>query len=86
MERNVMRLCELREKEVINICNCECLGFVIDVEIDICTGMVLALIIPGCAKWCCFFGRGNEIIIPWKHVVKIGPDIILVELPEPRGK
>ena len=70
MERNVMRLCELREKEVINICNCECLGFVIDVEIDICTGMVLALI----------------IIIPWKHVVKIGPDIILVELPEPRGK
>ena len=45
-----MRLCELREKEVINVCNCECLGFVVDIDIDICTGMVLALIIPGYGK------------------------------------
>lgn len=82
-----MRLCELREKEVINICNCECLGFVVDVDIDICNGMVLALIIPGCGRCWGFFGKGNETIIPWRNVVKIGPDIILVELPEhhPKG-
>ena len=45
-----MRICELREKEVINICNCECLGFVVDVDIDECTGCVRALIIPRCGK------------------------------------
>ncbi len=81
-----MRLCELREKEVINICNCECLGFVVDVDIDECTGMVLALIIPGCGKCFGLFGRGSDLVIPWKQVVKIGPDIILVEIPPPPPK
>lgn len=78
-----MRICELREKEVINVCNCKCLGFVVDVEIDECTGCVRALIIPSCGK-IFSFGRGNDIIIPWKQIIRIGPDIILVELPEPR--
>lgn len=79
-----MRICELREKEVINICNCECLGFVVDVDIDECSGCVRALIIPRCGKMFGFMGKGNDLIIPWDKIVKIGPDIILVELPEPR--
>ncbi len=29
-----MRLCELREKEVINICTCRCIGCVMDVDIN----------------------------------------------------
>ena len=58
----------------------------IDVDIDVCTGMVLALIIPGCGKCWGLFGRGNETVIPWKQVVKIGPDIILVEIPQPPPK
>ena len=33
-----MRICDLREKEVINICDGERLGFVEDVEFDLCTG------------------------------------------------
>ena len=32
-----MRICDLREKEVINICDGERLGFVEDVEFDLCT-------------------------------------------------
>lgn len=79
-----MRICELREKEVINICNCKCLGFVVDVDIDVCTGCVRALIIPGCGKMFGMFGRNNDLVIPWKQVIKIGPDIILVEIPEPK--
>ena len=79
-----MRICELREKEVINICNCQCLGFVIDVDIDECTGDVRALIIPRCGKFFGMFGKENDLIIPWKQIVRIGPDIILVEIPEPK--
>lgn len=79
-----MRLCELKEKEVINICNCKCLGFVVDLDIDPCNGCILALILPGCGKMWGLFGRESEIIIPWNQVVKIGPDIILVEIPEPK--
>ena len=81
-----MRLCELKEKEVINVCNCKCLGFVVDIDIDFCTGVVLALIIPGCGKMWSMFGRGSELLIPWSQVVRVGPDIILVEIPEPEPK
>ena len=35
-----MRICDLREKEVINICDGERLGFVEDVEFDLCTGKI----------------------------------------------
>ena len=41
-----MRLCELREKEVINSCDCKRLGCVVDLEVNLCTGNVEAIIIP----------------------------------------
>ena len=42
-----MRVCELREKEVINVCDGERLGNVCDVDFDVKTGRILSLIIPG---------------------------------------
>lgn len=49
-----MRICDLREKEVINICDGERLGFVEDVEFDLCTRKITHIIIPGPCKffWC----------------------------------
>lgn len=35
-----MRLCELREKEVINLCDCRKLGCVTDLILDMCNGCV----------------------------------------------
>ena len=46
-----MRICDLREKEVINICDGERLGFVEDVEFDLCTGKITHIIIPGSCKF-----------------------------------
>lgn len=77
-----MRLCDLRQKEVINICTCCSLGCVIDVEIDKKSGCITALIVPGSSRFSCFIGRENELIIPWKCITCIGQDIILVELPK----
>ena len=45
-----MRLCELREKEVINICDGEKLGNVCDLDFDVKTGRICSLIIPGPQK------------------------------------
>ena len=42
-----MRLCELRDKEVINICSGRRLGCIVDVELNVCSGEVEAVIIPG---------------------------------------
>ena len=67
-----MRICELRQKEVINTCTCRSLGCVCDV----------AIIVPGPAKICCFLGRDTEYIIPWECICQIGADIILVEIEE----
>ena len=33
-----MRICELKQKEVINCCDCKMIGSVEDLEFDICTG------------------------------------------------
>lgn len=77
-----MRICDLREKEVINVCTCQCIGYVMDVDIDECNGCVRALIVPGPARFCGIFGREFEHVIPWRDIVRIGPDIILVEIKE----
>ncbi len=42
-----MRLCELRQKEVINTCTCRSLGCPVDLEFDRKTGAITALIVPG---------------------------------------
>ena len=75
-----MRVCELRQKEVINMCDCQRIGVVADVEFDPRTGMICQLIVPGQGKWCGLFGRDMEYVIGWKCVRQIGADIILVDV------
>lgn len=78
-----MRICELREKEVINCRDCQRLGFVGDIEFNLCTGVIETLIVPGPCKILGFLGHDQEYIIPWKCVRQIGPDIILVDINAP---
>lgn len=75
-----MRILELKQKEVINICDCRRIGCVGDVDIDIVSGKVVAIIIPGPARIAGIFGREMEYIIFWNQIRQIGPDIILVEI------
>lgn len=42
-----MRICELKQKEVINCCDCKMIGSVEDLEFDICTGCIEACLCPG---------------------------------------
>ena len=69
-----MRLCELREKEVINACDCKRLGCVVDLDFDPCSGEILAIIVPGPGKICGFLGTDREFVIPFRCIKKIGPD------------
>mgnify|MGYP005795177635 CR=1 FL=1 len=77
-----MRLIDLKQKEVINICSCSSLGCPADVDFNCITGRIIALIVPGPAKFCGILGREKDIIIPWEAICQIGDDIILVKLPE----
>ena len=75
-----MRVCQLRQKEVINICTCKSLGVPFDLEFDEKTGCVTAIIVPLPGKICGFFGPVSEYVIPFECIKQIGEDIILVEI------
>ena len=74
------RSSDFRQKEVINISDGKRLGFVSDVEIDLDTGKIDAIVLPGVGKLFGLLGKENEFLIPWDRIRKIGEDIILVEL------
>ena len=59
---------ELRKKEVINIRNGLRLGFVSDVEIDLCNARIVSIIIYGKLKFFGIFGRHQDIVIKWEIV------------------
>lgn len=70
---------DLRDKEVISTCDGARLGYVNDVEIDLCCGRLIAILVPGEPK-CFGFVRGKCLRIPWECIERIGDDIILVNI------
>lgn len=75
------RIEDFRYKEVVNVCDGLRLGYVCDVLIDINTGRVLALIVPGRCKFLGLFWREDDYILPWDCIKRIGGDIVLVDIP-----
>lgn len=73
------RIGELRCKEVINVTDGSRYGYVGDVEVDLESGQVQALIVPGRLRLFGLLGREEERIFPWSAVRRFGEDIILVE-------
>jgi YlmC/YmxH family sporulation protein len=76
------RSSDFRQKEVINIADGKRLGFVSDVEIDLDSGKIDAIILPGVGRLFGLLGKESEFVIPWDRIQKIGEDIILVDLDE----
>lgn len=70
---------ELKTKEVINVSTGARLGYVTDFEIDLNTGKLTAIVVPGAYKMMGFLGREEDIIIKWENIKKIGDDIIIIE-------
>lgn len=80
----LVRASELRLLDVVNVVDGRKLGYVYDVDVDVDTGRIRALLVPGEGRRLfSLFGRRPDVAIPWKRVRKIGVDVILVHLPEP---
>lgn len=75
---------ELRDKEVINVCDGKRMGFVCDLEIDPENGRICALILPP-RSFLASFKKGSAVHIPFGCIRQIGRDLILVELGLPKG-
>lgn len=61
---------ELKTKEVINVSDGARLGYVADVEIDLESGRLTALVVPGAYRLMGFLGREEDIIIKWECIKK----------------
>lgn len=78
------RIAELRYKEVISVEDGSRFGYVGDMEVDMDTGQVRALVVPGRRRFFGLLGREEDKYIPWSAVRRFGEDIILWKTTESR--
>ena len=76
---NICSTGDIREKEIINLCDGMRLGYATDFEINVCDARIVALIVPQSGG---LFGlpKGDGLVIPWERIECIGEDTILVKV------
>jgi len=79
----VMRISELQAKDVVNVEDGKRLGTIGDMEIDLDSGLIRSIVIPGQGRFFGMVGSTQDYVIPWNQIVKIGTDVILVDLRPP---
>ena len=72
-------LTDLTEKQVVNLCDGKILGYITDFNIDICTGRLTSIILPG-EGGILNFKKSVDVIIPWEKICRIGKDAIIVDI------
>ncbi len=76
----MIRASDLSTRDVINTVDGRRLGNIVDVELDLNTGKIISVVVPGPSKVLGLLGRTDDYVVPWEYVKKIGEDVILVEL------
>ncbi|MCW2278865.1 YlmC/YmxH family sporulation protein [Heliophilum fasciatum] len=76
----MIKISELRIRDIVNVTDGRRLGVIKDIDIDPELGKVRAIVLPGVGRFMGLFGRGDDVIVPWDRIKKIGVDVILVEL------
>lgn len=77
------RFTEFRRKEIIDIQNGMKIGYADDIIFDAERAEINSLVIFGRLRFFGLFGRGEELIIPWGEIEKIGEDTILIRASRP---
>ncbi|MEG1547813.1 MAG: YlmC/YmxH family sporulation protein [Clostridia bacterium] len=76
----MMNFCEMRRKEVINVRDGSRLGCICDLEMDACSGLINAIVVPGPPRCWGLLRSDEELVIPYNKISKIGDDVILVDI------
>jgi len=75
---SMIKISDFQMKDVVNVANGKKLGNVGDIDINLGTGKIESVIINHSSRMLGFFGKDEDIVIPWRNIVKIGEDVILV--------
>lgn len=73
------RLNDLRQKEIVDTATGMKLGEIVDLELDMHTGQITALIVPGPNTVWGIFRRREDVVVPWTKIKTVGKDVILVD-------
>lgn len=80
----IVKISDFQSKDVINIVDGKKLGQISDLELDLRQGRIESIVVPNHSKFFGFFGGGTDVVIPWRNIVKIGMDVVLVKLDDAR--
>jgi len=79
--KEMLKISDLRLREVVNVLDGRRLGFVHDLDIDLEEGRVRGFtVIEQQGRLFGILGGNSEIYIAWEQVIRIGTDVILVEI------
>lgn len=71
---------QLRQKDVINLCDGSRLGFISEIEFDTCSGQVCSFVLCRNAGLL-GFSKDPSLVLPWCRIECIGEDTVLVKIP-----
>ncbi|RCW46548.1 YlmC/YmxH family sporulation protein [Paenibacillus prosopidis] len=81
-----MKISDFQTKDVINIVDGKKLGQITDLELDLRQGRIDSIVVPQFTKYFGLFGGGGtEVVIPWRNIVKIGADVVLVRMDDTKA-
>ncbi|HHZ17088.1 MAG TPA: YlmC/YmxH family sporulation protein [Peptococcaceae bacterium] len=78
----MLKISDLRDREIININDGRRLGPIKDIDLDLENGRIQTIILPAYdgGRILSIFSKNDELVIPWENIRRIGVDAILVEL------
>ena len=76
------KISDLQERQIVNIADGKCLGNVKDIELNLTRGVIQALVLPGPGGLRGILQNQGDLRIPWQKVVRIGVDVVLIDMPE----
>lgn len=74
-----IRFGELKRKEVVDATTGIKLGEIVDLELNLETGQITALVVPGASSMWSILKRKEDVVVPWTKIKVIGKDVILVD-------
>ncbi|ALS27363.1 YlmC/YmxH family sporulation protein [Paenibacillus sp. 32O-W] len=80
-----MKISDFQAKDVINIVDGKKLGQISDIELDLRHGRIDSIVVPHYTKFFGMFGGGTDVVIPWRNIVKIGADVVLVRIDDAKA-
>ncbi|XEC96878.1 YlmC/YmxH family sporulation protein [Paenibacillus tarimensis] len=80
-----MKISDFQSKDVINIVDGKKLGHVTDLELDLRQGRIDAIVVPSYTRFFGLLGGGTDLVIPWRNIVKIGADVVLVRMEDSKS-